>query len=231
MSARVVRVVIAEDHAVVREGTRQIIASDSRIEVVGEAEDGQAALDLVNELNPDVLVLDLHLPTITGIEVARRIQAAGSPTRILVLSAYDDDDYVFAAMDAGASGYLLKTAHGAEVIDAIHAVSSGDVVLQGAIAAKLIKGRRDSEHSSLPHDMGLTERELEILRLAASGLRNKEIADRLFLSQRTIEGHLSHVFNKLGVVSRTEAIVHAAAQGWLVIPIPPARINPIGPGA
>jgi DNA-binding NarL/FixJ family response regulator len=214
----------------VREGTRQIVASDPRIDVVGEAEDGQAALDIVEALRPDILVLDLHLPKVTGIEVARRLQAAGSATRVLVLSAYDDDDYVFAAMDAGAAGYLLKTAHGEEVIDAIHAISRGDVVLQGAIAAKLIKGR-EPDRDRLPYEVGLTERELEILCLAASGLRNKEIADRLFLSQRTIEGHLSHVFNKLGVASRTEAIVHAAARGWLVIPGPEHRGVAMGPGS
>jgi DNA-binding NarL/FixJ family response regulator len=213
---RAIRVLIAEDHALVREGTRQIVASDSRIEVVGEADDGQMALDLVAELQPDVLILDLHLPTVTGIEVARRLHAAGSPTRILVLSAYDDDDYVFAAMDAGAGGYLLKTAHGEEVIDAIHAVHSGQLVLQGPIAAKLIKGR-EPDGAITSHEMGLTERELEVLKMAASGLRNKEIADRLYLSQRTIEGHLSHVFNKLGVGSRTEAVVYAAAHGWLVM--------------
>jgi DNA-binding NarL/FixJ family response regulator len=217
VTTRVIRVVIAEDHAVVREGTRQIVASDPRIDVVGEAEDGQAALDVIDELHPDVLILDLHLPGITGIQVARRLQSLGSSTKVLVLSAYDDDDYVFAAMDAGARGYLLKTAHGEEVIDAIHAVSGGDVVLQGSIAAKLIKGR-ESDHTQLPHDVGMTERELEILRLAAVGLRNKEIATRLVISLRTVEGHLSHVFNKLGVGSRTEAIVHAAARGWLVIP-------------
>jgi DNA-binding NarL/FixJ family response regulator len=217
MSTKAVRVVIVEDHAVVREGTRQIVAGDPRIEVVGEAENGLEALDLVDALQPDVLVLDLHLPELSGIEVARRLQAAGSPTRVLVLSAHDEDDYVFAAMDAGASGYLLKTAHGAEVIDAIHAISSGDVVLQGAIAARIIKGR-DANRQQLPHELGLTERELEILGLAAAGLRNKDIADRLFLSLRTVEGHLSHVFNKLGVESRTEAIVQASSRGWLAGP-------------
>lgn len=217
MTSKVIRVVIAEDHALVREGTRQIVATDPRIQVVGEAEDGQAALDMVEATHPDVLVLDLHLPKVTGIEVARRIRTQGDGPRILVLSAYDDDDYVFAAMDAGASGYLLKTAHGDEVIDAIHAISRGDVVLHGSIAAKVIKGR-ESAHTQLPHDIGLTDRELEILRLAALGMRNKEIADQLVLSLRTVEGHLSHVFNKLGVGSRTEAIIHAAARGWLVIP-------------
>jgi DNA-binding NarL/FixJ family response regulator len=219
MATRVIRVVIAEDHAVVREGTHQIVASDSRIDVVGEAEDGQTALDLVEQLEPDVLVLDLHLPTVTGIEVARRLQAADSPTRVLVLSAYDDDDYVFAAMEAGARGYLLKTAHGEEVIDAIHAISAGDVVLQGIIASKIVRGRSGGQQP-MSAELGLTERELEILRLAAIGLRNKEIADRLFLSLRTVEGHLSHVFNKLGVASRTEAIMQAAAKGWLVLPSP-----------
>lgn len=230
MTTKVTRVVIAEDHAVVREGTRQIVASDARIDVIGEADDGQVALDMIDELHPDVLVLDLHLPTVTGIEVARRLLAAGSSTRVLVLSAYDDDDYVFAAMDAGVSGYLLKTAHGEEVIDAIHAISRGDVVLQRAIAEKLIKGR-ESGSDRLPHEMSLTERELEILCLAASGLRNKEIADRLFLSQRTVEGHLNHVFNKLEVASRTEAIVQAAALGWLMIPHPEHRGMGQGPGS
>ena len=227
MPIRAISVVIAEDHALVREGTRQIVASDPGIQVIGEADDGQAALDLVAELHPDVLILDLHLPRVTGIEVARRLQAAGSPTRVLVLSAYDDADYIFAAMDAGASGYFLKTAHGGEVIDAVHAISRGDVVLQGSVAAKLIKGR-ETVGSSPHHETVLTERELEILRMAATGLRNKEIAATLFLSERTIEGHLSHAFNKLGVASRTEAIVHASARGWLVIPTSPALNRVLG---
>jgi DNA-binding NarL/FixJ family response regulator len=217
MFARVIRVVIAEDHAVVREGTRQILASDPAIQVVGEAGDGQRALDLVEQLQPDVLVLDLRLPLVTGIEVAQRLKTGSSPTRTLVLSAYDDDDYIFAAMEAGASGYLLKTAHGQEVIDAIHAIARGDVILQAAVAAKFIRGRQPEQHA-LSSDGELTARELEILCLAALGLRNKEIADRLFLSQRTIEGHFSHVFNKLSVGSRTEAIIYAASHGWLVIP-------------
>ncbi len=217
MSPALIRVLIAEDHAVVREGTRQILASDSGIEVVGEAEDGQRALELAAALKPDVLVLDLRLPKVTGIEVARRIQTQAPETRILVLSAYDDDDYVFAAMEAGAAGYLLKTAHGEEVVSAIHSIARGEVVLQSAIASKFLRGHGNAR-SSGDYEEKLTDREMEILRMAALGLRNKEIADRLSLSQRTVEGHLSHVFTKLNVGSRTEAILHAAARGWLVIP-------------
>jgi DNA-binding NarL/FixJ family response regulator len=217
MSPAVIRVLIAEDHAVVREGTRQILSSDPGIEVVGEAEDGQRALDLAMLLKPDVLVLDLRLPRVTGIEVARRLATDAPSTRILVLSAYDDDDYVFAAMDAGAAGYLLKTAHGDEVVSAIHSIARGEVVLQSAVASKFLRGH-GNERSNGDYDEKLTDREMEILRLAALGLRNKEIADRLHLSQRTVEGHLSHVFTKLNVGSRTEAILHAAARGWLVIP-------------
>lgn len=217
MSRKTIRVVIAEDHALVREGTRQLLSNDPLIEIVGEAGDGQRALELVEELQPDVLVLDLRMPVMTGIEVAQQLKATSSPTRVLVLSAYDDDEYIFAAMDAGASGYLLKTAHGDEVKDALHAIARGDVILQSGIAAKFIRGR-PADNGHLPPDTDLTARELEILHLAALGLRNKEIAERLFLSQRTIEGHFSHVFDKLAVGSRTEAIVYAARRGWLVIP-------------
>ncbi len=211
-----IRVLIAEDHAVVREGTRQILTADPAIDVVGEAEDGARALELAELLQPDVLVLDLRLPKVTGIDVARRLALHSSETRILVLSAYDDDDYVFAAMDAGASGYLLKTAHGDEVVSAIRAIARGEVVLQAAIASKFLRSNGNVRGPNLQER--LTEREMEILRLAAQGLRNKEIADRLSLSQRTIEGHLSHVFSKLNVGSRTEAVLHAAAHGWVVIP-------------
>jgi DNA-binding NarL/FixJ family response regulator len=231
---RTIRVLIAEDHAVVREGTRQILVADPAIDVVGEAEDGARALELAELLQPDVLVLDLRLPKITGIEprdarvaqgkpaapqkrlVARKLPAHSAATRILVLSAYDDDDYVFAAMDAGASGYLLKTAHGDELVSAIRAIARGEVVLQAAIASKFLRSNGNLRGPNLQER--LTEREMEILRLAAQGLRNQEIADRLSLSQRTIEGHLSHVFSKLNVGSRTEAILHAAAHGWVVIP-------------
>lgn len=216
MSSALLRVLIAEDHAVVREGTRKILATDAGIDVVGEAEDGHRAIELAALLKPDVLVLDLRLPGINGIEVARQSREHLPETRVLILSAYDDDDYVFAAMEAGASGYLMKTAHGDELISAIHAIARGEVVLQAAIAAKFLRRSGYIVSAGDSYSEKLTDREMEILRLAGRGLRNKEIAERLHLSQRTVEGHLSHVFTKLNLGSRTEAVLHAAAKGWLV---------------
>ncbi len=209
-----IRVVIAEDHAVVREGTREILERDSRLQAVGEAEDGQQAVDLAAELKPDVMVLDLRLPVISGIEAARRIRLVSPETKIMVLSAYDDDDYVLAAMQAGVAGYLLKTAHGNEVVTAIHAIARGEVVLHSKIAAKLIRSRIEAQPVVEREDEPLTEREMDILRLAATGLRNKDIARNLKLSPRTVEGHLSHIFTKLGVSSRTEAIIFGASHHW-----------------
>ena len=183
--------------------------------MMAECEDGPQALALAASLLPDLIVLDIRLPQLSGIEVARRLHATLPSIRILILSAYDDDDYVFAAMEAGASGYLLKTAHGAEVVAAIHSIARGGVVLQAGVAAKYLHSHQDE--TSRASGEGLTDREMEILRLTASGLRNKEIAQRLKLSRRTVEGHLSHIFNKLCVNSRTEAIVLGVSRGWFVL--------------
>jgi two-component system, NarL family, response regulator LiaR len=210
---RPVRVLIAEDHAVVREGTRRILERDPLIETIGEASNGQQAASLAAQLKPDVVLLDLRLPLLGGIEVMALIREMSPATQVLVLSAYDDDDYVFAALEGGASGYLLKTAHGSEVIEAIHSVSRGDVVLHPSIAAKLIRARKAERESNGAADT-LSDREAEILRLAAKGLRNKDIARELGLSTRTVEGHLSHIFAKIGVSSRTEAIIFGASHNW-----------------
>jgi DNA-binding NarL/FixJ family response regulator len=205
------RVLLAEDHAVVREGTRQILEQDPGITVVGEAENGAEVVTLAARLSPDVVLLDLSLPVLNGIEATRRIRAIeGSPPRVLILSAYDDEDYVVAAIEAGANGYLLKTAHAADVLAAIRAVARGEVVLHPWVARHFIRRTASgSERESL------TSRELEILRLAAGGQRTKDIADRLALSARTVEGSFTAIFNKLGVSTRTEAIVHAASRGWI----------------
>ena len=214
------KVLLAEDHAVVREGTREMLERDPGISVVGEAADGLTALTLAQELSPDVVLLDLGLPVLNGIEAAKRIRALPHPPRVLILSAYDDEDYVFAAIDAGASGYLLKTSHFNEVATALRAVAAGDVVLHPSVARKLLEraGAREGGHEVL------SGKELQILRLASRGSHNKQIAAFLDVSPRTVEAHFTNIFNKLGVSTRTEAIVHAASRGWLVL----ERESPLG---
>ncbi|HET9755283.1 MAG TPA: response regulator transcription factor [Candidatus Limnocylindrales bacterium] len=208
-----VTVLLAEDHAVVREGTREMLERDPLISVVGEAEDGAAAVALAADLSPDVVLLDLGLPVLNGIEAARRIRALPRPPRVLILSAYDDNDYVTAAVEAGASGYLLKTSHMRDVVAAIRSVALGEVVLHPAVAARLLMRSRARDQAP---EM-LTDRELQVLRHAARGARNKEIAHLLSVSTRTVEAHFTSVFNKLGVTSRTEAILQAVARGWLAL--------------
>ena len=214
------KVLLAEDHAVVREGTREMLERDPGISVVGEAPDGLAAVNLARELDPDVVLLDLGLPVLNGIEATKRIRALPRPPHVLVLSAYDDEDYVVAAMDAGAGGYLLKTAHFSEVIAALRSVAAGEVVLHPTVARKLLSRAGARE---VGHDL-LSGRELQVLRLASRGSHNKQIAAFLKVSPRTVEAHFTSIFNKLGVSTRTEAIVQAASRGWLVL----ERESPLG---
>lgn len=206
---RTVRVLLAEDHAVVREGTRQIVEADAAIAVVGEAADGEQVVALAARLRPDVVLLDLHMPVLNGIEATRQIVGETPDAKTLILSAYDDDDYVAAALDAGASGYLLKSANGHEVIAAIHAVAQGQVVMDARLARRALR-RRESPDVNEP-----TSRELEVLRLAARGLRTKDIAAELGTSPRTVEAHFTSIFNRFGVTTRTEAVLHAAARRWI----------------
>jgi two-component system, NarL family, response regulator LiaR len=210
VSTQAVRVLIVEDHVFVREGTRELIQRDPAVEVVGEAGTAEEALTLTERLRPDVVLLDLALPDRNGIDVLPALCEKAPDARIVVLSAYDDGDYVVAAIEAGAAGYLLKTARGQEVVEAIHAVGRGQVVLQAEVAGEL---RRSLRRGSTGRD-ALSPREMEILRLAARGWRNRDIASEMGISVRTVEGHLSHVLGKLGLSSRTEAVVYGAAHGW-----------------
>jgi DNA-binding NarL/FixJ family response regulator len=213
-----IRVILADDHAVVRKGIREFLEESGDIQVVAEAADGAEAVDLVAQLRPDVAVLDIQMPRLTGIEATRRIKSEHPDVRVLILTAYDDAPYILALLQAGAAGYVLKTAGSAELVRAVHAVFRGESALDPAVAQKVVQQLT----SGRPGSAGavaepLTAREIEVLSLAARGLTNKAIGQSLSISDRTVQGHLANVYGKLGVGSRTEAVTEAIRQGWIVI--------------
>lgn len=207
------QVVVVDDHELLREGTRRILEEASNFEVSGEAADGVEALSVVDRLLPDIVLVDIRLPSMNGIELARRIVDSHPDMVVIILSAYDDEDYVRAALAAGVSGYLLKTTPSRELIRSIELAFSGSIVLDPAVSAAGMGGSR------MTGDQGtgtaLTAREREVVRLAARGLANKAIAQRLGISPRTVEGHLNHIFDKLGTTSRTELAHFALTSGLL----------------
>lgn len=214
-SKKPITVVIADDHALVREGTKQLLDEHPGLSVIGEAADGQEAIEVTTRLKPDVVLMDIAMPVMNGIEATKRIKETCPSTSVLVLTAYDDEQYIYALLDAGAAGYLLKTVGGEELARSIYAVAEGESVLHPSVAAKVFK-RVTSGAGGRPDAGGvdqLTERELAVLRLAARGLSNKMIARDLDLSDRTVQVHLSNVFGKLGVGSRTEAVITALRRG------------------
>jgi NarL family two-component system response regulator LiaR len=200
-------VLIADDHPLVRDALRQALDGEEDMQIVGEAADGEEAIRLASELKPDVAVMDIVMPKLNGIEATRKIKQIAPDIAILILTAYDDDEYVLGLLDAGAAGYLLKSARGHDLAGAIRAIKSGESVLHPKIIAKLLKRAMVAPSEEHKPPAILSERELEILRFVALGMSNKEIADKLFLSERTIKAHLTNIFNKLNVASRSEAIV------------------------
>lgn len=213
-----IRIVLVDDHAVVREGTRRILECAKDMQVVGEAADGEEAIRVVAATRPAVVLLDIAMPKMNGVKAIRVIKAVAPTAAVLALSAYDDDAYVFAVLDAGAAGYLLKTARGSELVEAIRAIDRGEAVLSPVVASKLLKRVAGSlQQEALAEQTLLTKREMEVLKAAAEGLSNKDIARSLQLSGRTVQAHLGNVFNKLNVGSRTEAIVCALRRGIISI--------------
>ena len=213
---RVIRVLLADDHALVREGTRRLIDAESDLEVVAEASSGEEAIEAVRRTRPDIAIMDIAMPGMGGIEATRAIKADYAETAILVLSAYDDEPYLVALLEAGAAGFLLKNVNGHELVEAIRAVARGESVLQPALNEKVM--RRFSNRPALPTRSAgdlLSEREFDVLRLAARGLPNKEIARRMSLSIRTVHSHLANIFLKMHVGSRTEAVLLALRQGMI----------------
>lgn len=211
------KILLAEDHIVVREGTKKLLESQDDFQIVGEANNGEEAVELAKRLRPDVVIMDIAMPKLSGIEATRQIKSLYPGTVVLILTGYDNDEYVFALIEAGAAGYLLKEASGDELINAIRMVLTGEPVLHPRIIRKILdRLRTPVEDTSEPVSVEiLTAREMEVLGLASRGMSNAEIADTLFLSIRTVQAHLRGIFNKLGVGSRSEAIVYALKRGWI----------------
>lgn len=211
-----IRILLADDHVMVREGTRQLLERQPDLAVIAEAGNGKEAVELVARERPDVAILDISMPVMNGIEATRGIKKIAPQTAVLVLTAYDDDEYVFAILEAGAAGYLLKNARGSEVIEAVRRVHQGESVLHPSIAQKVLRRIvRDGQPDG--QEIPLSEREQEVLTLAARGLSNREIATELVLSPRTIQSHMANIFGKLQVGSRIEAVMTALRHGWITL--------------
>ena len=214
-----IAVLLADDHILMREGTRQLLECNEDFEVVAEADDGLQAVELAAQWQPDVILMDIAMPKLNGIGATKQIKAICPSTAVLILTAYDDDQYVFALLEAGAAGYLLKDVRSLDLVEAIRAVNDGESVLHPVIARKVVnrmaqRGDEPSKENALDH---LTQREMEVLRLAAKGMSNKQIAQELVLSVRTVQGHLHSIFEKIRVGSRIEAVLLALRKGWLTL--------------
>jgi DNA-binding NarL/FixJ family response regulator len=212
-----IRVLLCDDQALVRSGFRMILDAREDIEVVGEAEDGRQVIELARRIDPDVILMDVRMPNVDGVEATRRLVEAGSRARILILTTFDLDEYVYKALRSGASGFLLKDVQPAQLVDAIRVVAAGEALLAPSVTRRLLDRFADAlpgdEAKPPPALESLTERELEVLKLLAGGLSNAELAEQLFLSETTVKSHISSVLRKLGLRDRVQAVVLAYEAG------------------
>ncbi|MGE0903618.1 MULTISPECIES: response regulator transcription factor [Dehalococcoides] len=218
-TTQMIKVLLADDHVIVREGTRELIQRESGMMVVGEASDGVEAVEMSMKVHPDVVVMDIAMPRLNGIEATKQIKQLLPTTAILILTVYESEQYILAILEAGAAGFLLKNVKGTQLLEAIRAVYAGESVLQPSTTRRVIdqlinKATKTEEVSAVNP---LTDREIEVLKMAARGVSNKDIADQLYLSNRTIQTHLSNIFKKLSVGSRTEAILYGLKRGWFIM--------------
>ncbi len=211
-----IRVMIADDHPTFREGLVRVVAEQEDMDMVGQAENGEQAVEMAKQLGPDVAVLDVAMPKLNGIDATKAIKAAKPNTAVLIVSAYSHEPYILGAIESGASGYILKEARVWELVAAIRSVYAGETVLDPTVARKVFS-RLSQVTSKSRNTQNLHERELEVLKLATKGLSNKEIANALSISVRTVQAHLVNIFNKLEVNSRTEAVVRALKEGWFTL--------------
>jgi NarL family two-component system response regulator LiaR len=211
------RILIADDHAMLREGMRNLLEQERDFELVGEATDGEEAVKMAKELKPDIIIMDIVMPKLNGVEATKQIKQISPSTALLILTAYSDIRYIIGLLEAGACGYLLKNSPGKDVVKAIRAVRSGESVLDPEVTRKLVQRLANMSKSQDERETGgqLTSREMEILKWASRGLSNKEMSEKLFISLRTVKAHMTNIFNKLGCSSRTDAIIKGLKQGYI----------------
>jgi NarL family two-component system response regulator LiaR len=211
------RIMIADDHAMLREGMRNLLEKEKDFELVGEAADGEEAVQMAGKIKPDIIIMDIVMPKLNGIEATKQIKQVSPATALLILTAYSDIRYIIGLLEAGACGYLLKNSPGKDIIRAIRSVRSGESVLDSEVTRKLVQ--RLASLSKNPDEREasgqLTAREIEILKWAARGLSNKELSEKLFISLRTVKAHMTNIFNKLGCSSRTDAIIKGLKQDYI----------------
>lgn len=212
-----IRVLVADDHPTFREGLIRVLAEQADIEVIAQAGDGERAAELAAELDPDVAILDISMPRLNGVEATRAIKAVSPDTAVLIVSAYGHEPYVIGAIEAGASGYLLKDARVWELVSAVRSVHAGETVLDPTAARKVFSRLSRVSGNSRKTSQCLHPRELEVLKLATKGMSNKDIADALSISVRTVQSHLVNIYSKLNVSSRTEAVTQALKEGWIIL--------------
>lgn len=219
ISTEKIKIIVADDHTVLREGTRKVLEEEPDMEVVAEAWDGEEAVRLTTELKPNIVLMDIAMPKLDGIEATKQIKHVCPDVNVLILSAHDDDQFVFKLLQAGAAGYLLKTVHTQELVSGVRAVYQGESVLHPTIARKVLSriAMTSGKLSNMAISGELTEREIGLLKLMTRGLTNKEIASELGLSIRTVQGHVAQIFNKMGVSSRTEAVVRGLQKGCITL--------------
>ena len=210
-----IKILLADDHSLFREGLRRILGEEKDIEIVGEARDGVEALRLANRLKPDVVLMDISLPGPNGIRITRKIKKRQGKIHVIMLSMYEDTAHIIESFQAGASGYVIKTHSSSELMETIRSVFREGVSIPPSIEQKLLKGIRQPDFLSGVQNINLTNKEVRILKLVASGSTNKEIATRLFISEKTVKNHLNHIYRKLGVKNRAQAVVEGLKRDYI----------------
>jgi DNA-binding NarL/FixJ family response regulator len=214
-----IRVILADDHPAFREGLERLLREEEDIEVIGQAGDGEEAISIARETQPDVAIIDVAMPKLDGIGVTKEIKEASPQTTVLILSAYNNEPYVLSAIEAGAEGYLLKSVRVREVAAAIRALHNGETVLDSSAARKIFRRLEytTGKAGAMEASQKLHPREIDVLKLVAKGMSNKEIAQELVISVRTVQTHITNILSKLDVNSRTEAVVSALREGWITL--------------